>query len=73
MMARSSCGPPKLRRTTSPDCSDDCGGESVCTKKKDHNAGEDTCKHFPVCGLVEGKNSSEIGEGDKVFQQHVDK
>ncbi len=57
----------------SPDCPDDCRGESVCTKKKDRKAGEETCKHFPVCGLIEGKNSGEIGEGDEVFKKNVDK
>ena len=57
----------------SPDCLDDRRGENVCAKKKDRKAGEDTCKLFPVCGLIEGKNSGKIGEGDEVFKQHVDK
>ena len=26
-----------------------------------------------ICGLVEGKNSSEIGDGNKVFKEHINK
>jgi hypothetical protein len=52
---------------------DDWRVESVCPKKKNCKASNDTCKRFPVFGLVEGKKSGEIGEGDKVFKKHVDK
>jgi hypothetical protein len=76
MMARSPCGPPKLQRTTLfPPQTVRMIVEVIasCPKKKDCKAGKDTCKHFPVCGLIEGKNSGEIGEGDEVFKMHVDK
>jgi hypothetical protein len=33
--------------------------------------GKDARQHSLICELIEGKNSSEIGDGNKVLEEHI--